>query len=356
MPEKGYDFEFRPDYWSPAEALSAILTNVKGQLRRELIRDVVSGEAADSVREAGGDEQTQAFMSEVQPGLLADEMEDPRSLGRIHPQFLGGEFLSEYLPGEVEIARVVLQSTTMDVISVRARPAEDGSIRYRVVDEYETDFEVQTESSATPLSMAELITLSDSVEWSQDPWDWVGLTDSYRDFNLFGGVMSPEDLVGFVTVTSEFYPELERYYEEQAEEWCAERVEEQQEACEDCGELCDPHLDNHDCTQRRLRLEREKAERDRARTEREQYERPLLAPFLDSISALITAWETTHPASVGPFGGAARVSMRRALDVYVRDYVVKHSAMPSGRHTVRWTFMNDTAQTFEVDFEQLARN
>lgn len=354
MPAIGYDFDFRPDYWSPADALSAILTNVKGQLRRELIRDVVSGEAADKVREAGGDEQTQAFMSEVQPALLANDLEDPGSLGRIHPHFLGGEFLPEYFPGEVEIARIVLQSTTMDVISVRARPSEDGRIGYRVVDEYETEFETGTDSSAAPLSMAELIALIDGVHWGEEEPE-VGLTDSYRELNLRDSDMSPEDLVGFVTVTSEFYPELERYYEEQAEEWCAQMLKEREAVCDDCGESFDPYLDDHDCVEGQLRQQREEDERERARAEGEEHERPLLAPFLDSISALMTAWETTHPAGGGPFGRAAWVGMRRALDVYIRDYVVKHGEVPSGRHTVRWSFMNDTARSFEVDFEQLAR-
>ena len=33
-------------------------------------------------------------------------MDDPNTLGRLHPWFMGGEFLPAYLPGEVEIARM----------------------------------------------------------------------------------------------------------------------------------------------------------------------------------------------------------------------------------------------------------
>lgn len=37
------------------------------------------------------------------------------------PSWMGGEYLPDSEPGEVEIARIVLQSTTMDVFSIRAR-------------------------------------------------------------------------------------------------------------------------------------------------------------------------------------------------------------------------------------------
>ena len=51
--------------------------------------------------------------------------------------FMGGEYLPDYLPEEVEIARVAMESTTADVISIRAFMEADNLIHYRVVDEYE---------------------------------------------------------------------------------------------------------------------------------------------------------------------------------------------------------------------------
>jgi hypothetical protein len=62
-----------------------------------------------------------------------------RSLGQIHPSFMGGEYLPNYRRHEVEIARIELQSTTSDVISLRAR-GTGLRIKYRLVDEYQTDF------------------------------------------------------------------------------------------------------------------------------------------------------------------------------------------------------------------------
>src|SRR4051812_5363179 len=73
-------------------------------------------------------------------------------LGNLHPAFLGGAFLDDALPGEVEIARIELRSTTADVMSVRARPAGDG-IAYRIVDEYEDEWRIPRDESAQPLTL-----------------------------------------------------------------------------------------------------------------------------------------------------------------------------------------------------------
>ena len=46
---------------------------------------------------------------------------------------MGGEYLPDYLPTEVEVARIDLQSIMRDAISIRACRDPKG-IRYRVVD------------------------------------------------------------------------------------------------------------------------------------------------------------------------------------------------------------------------------
>jgi hypothetical protein len=118
----GIDYTFAPaTYWSDADPLASIIRNVKGENRRQMIRDYWAAGKLD----------------ELDSALLRDEVDDEvrKRLGRIHPSFMGGEYLPGYLPGEVEIARIALQSTTSDVISFRAKPVPRG-IAYRVVDEY----------------------------------------------------------------------------------------------------------------------------------------------------------------------------------------------------------------------------
>lgn len=205
-----FDLAFRPaSYWDPADPVSAIIQNIKGENRRRMARDFTTG-------------RTPEELGEIDDSLLADSLDqDARlRLGAIHPSFLGGEFLPAYLPGEVEIARLVLDSTTRDVISIRARRGrKSGRFRYRVVDEYETRWEVRPASSRLPLTLGQLIRLIDTADgmptaepgrtYLQTLWDW----------QLEG--LEPEEIVDFVTVESVVYPELGAWYEAKALEWLA---------------------------------------------------------------------------------------------------------------------------------------
>jgi len=94
--------------------------------------------------------------------LLVDTLSDEQreDLAQIHPSFRGGEFLPPYAAQELEIARIELQSSTWDVISVRARRADD-TIYYSICDEYASQFELCPPLSNVPLTLGELIDLID---------------------------------------------------------------------------------------------------------------------------------------------------------------------------------------------------
>jgi len=109
---KKIDMNFRPDsYWDE----DALLANVKGEFRRRQILQAINDGEVD----------------EIPPPILADSL--PEHLrdftGSIHPMLMGGEYLPDYENSEVEIARVALDSTTCDVISVRARPETNQTLR-----------------------------------------------------------------------------------------------------------------------------------------------------------------------------------------------------------------------------------
>ncbi len=146
---EGIDYDFRPEsYWDVFDPLGAILVNVKGTRRRQMIRDYWEGEA----------------IGELAKGLLRDCLteEDRAGLGKIHPSFMSGEYLPDYANGEVEIARIELDSMTADVISIRAK--KDGErMAYSIVDEYETEFNVSPKNSEKPLTLVELIGLIDGA-------------------------------------------------------------------------------------------------------------------------------------------------------------------------------------------------
>lgn len=217
------DLGFRPaSYWEAADPLAAIIQNIKGQNRREMARDFLTGQSAEA-------------LGEIEDHYLADELDaDTRnSLGGFHPSFMGGEYLPAYAPGETEIARIVLQSVTQDVYSVRARRRSGrGRIRYRIVDEYDSLYDLTRQSSVRPLTLAQLIHLIDTADAGEtneagDPY----LENIIRDQLDDGGA---ESAAGFVGVESTVYPELGEYYDARLLAWALGQVEsENEEEAED---------------------------------------------------------------------------------------------------------------------------
>ncbi len=129
-----------------------------------------------------------------------------------NPYFDVGEYLPDLLPREVEIARIVLQSATGDVVSVRARRS-DGVIEYRVVDEYETLFTFQPQLSQEPLTLEEIITLIDGLqEEDGSAYIWAVLEMNFPDDER-------EDASDFLSVHSDFYPGLYAHFERIIEDW-----------------------------------------------------------------------------------------------------------------------------------------
>lgn len=197
---------FRPNsYWEDKNPLAAILRNVKSTNRRQMITDYWNA----------------GRLEELFPENLTD---DPgpgaqQFLERIHPSFMGGAYLPELLPTEVEIARIELKSTTSDVISIRARrhPGSD-LIHYRIVDEYDTEFGFEPTTSTEPLTHDELVTLIDNADEGMGG----GLALCYNEMNL-EGMGDAESLRHFTTVSSLFYPDLYGHYEAVFDRWVEEK-------------------------------------------------------------------------------------------------------------------------------------
>jgi hypothetical protein len=207
-----FDLTFRPDYWRPSDPISLIIANVKGEVRRRQILDVLEGRHRLVVPG-----------TELPEQLMEDSLseEDRAAWGAVHPAMMGGEYLPDYSRGEMEIARIVLASTTMDVVSIRARRSHDLGIHYSVVDEYETSFTFHPTSSEAPLSLGEIVSLLDSIRSDEDPmgrpWmEWV------REFNYGDANRDrPERIAHFATVHSPLYPRLHAYYHWRNEQWLA---------------------------------------------------------------------------------------------------------------------------------------
>jgi hypothetical protein len=208
------NYDFRPDsYWSPARSpLDAALRNIKGRNRREMIKDYHS----------------RGLLPALSDNLLRDTLDEDtrRRLDLIHPSFMGGEYLPDYGCDEVEIARIELQSTTSDVISVRARP-RGKRIEYSVCDEYQVEYRLPQKTSRQPLSLRDLIRFLDSVEHPEhEPeWERFGFVLSFNQTSLEcnGDLETLED---FTSVSSDFYPGLGQHYARFIDEWYQARAAE----------------------------------------------------------------------------------------------------------------------------------
>ncbi len=202
----GINYEFRPTlYWAADDPLQLMLRNVKGECRRQMILDY----------------SRQGRLDELDGELLKDELDEEvrTRLGQIHPSFMGGEYLPGYFPGEVEVARICLQSTTGDVISLRARPTARGTIGYRVVDEYDNSFVLPIPESEPPLTLAELILQLDEGAMENEVSSEGGLSLCWNNGNA--GDSDRDRLRHFTSISSDFYPQLEEHYERVFDDWAA---------------------------------------------------------------------------------------------------------------------------------------
>lgn len=185
--KKEIDLQFRPaNYFGHLSGTDFVLTNIHGALRRAAVNEALSSNQLGSVP----DEMLQTTLN---PELRS-------ALGSIHPAFMGGEFLPDQSEGEIEIARVTLDSVTSDVTSVYVNYS-DGLYHYRVVDEYEGErlSGPDTMTSQQPLTLGELITFFDTA------WPLMDVLEMNYEGDLDGKL-------GFFAAESAFYPDLDRLY------------------------------------------------------------------------------------------------------------------------------------------------
>jgi hypothetical protein len=212
------EMSFRPDtYWPESLTPEQRLSRIRGKKRQEIARDLYAKHGFTALNE---------FL--VKEGLAEEER---TAWGAVGPWCLGGEYLPSLEQGEVEIARISLESTTADQISVRAQPGGD-SIHYRIVGEYEEDegmrYQLPFETSAQPLSLAELMKLIDGAQQDDCAYPggiltsmWAMMSDYYHD---------TQEIISFLSLDSAFYPQIGQAYQDLAWRWIEEHVEVEDEA------------------------------------------------------------------------------------------------------------------------------
>src|SRR4051812_46031406 len=98
----GIDLSFRPQaYFWPLGLETHLLARVKGAERKAALKKLIDAGRMDAIP----DGLAHSTLSEA----------DRQALGRIHPSFMGGEYLPDLSQSEVMIASITIASTTQDV-------------------------------------------------------------------------------------------------------------------------------------------------------------------------------------------------------------------------------------------------
>ena len=196
------DLKFRPQsyFWAKERGI-ALASDIKGANRRRIYEQALQNDEAD---------QLSPTLSQHALGS-----EDRRQIGRIHPSFMGGEYLPNTGRQEVEIARITIASTTQDVTCVYARPL-GRRIAYRIVDEYNGDTVTgrAERTSLAPLSLGALI------KFFINGWDLLQCLE--HNFGEYG--YPREEVHAFIVdASSSFYSEFGCAITEEVDRWLDEK-------------------------------------------------------------------------------------------------------------------------------------
>jgi hypothetical protein len=192
-PRKAIDLQYRPKtYFRPERLEKYLLSKVKGAVVRKKLKLLF---------EAGRHAELRELLEDP-----AFSERDRKVLESIHPMLMGGNYLPDAQDGEVEIARINIDSTTSDVTSVYAKPRR-GTIRYRVVDEYDGD----TLAGPATAKTTEPMTLGEFADFFLKAWSLIGVLR----MNFPNDV---ERALDFFRAESDFYPDFDGL--------CRERVRE----------------------------------------------------------------------------------------------------------------------------------
>jgi hypothetical protein len=196
------DLDYRPHSYFWAKEIGVQLSSqIKGAQRKALYdASVAEAEVSDL------DEFLQ------KPSLSPQERD---LIGKLHPSFMGGEYLPDKGSDEVEIARITINSTTQDVTSVYASLREN-QIHYRVVDEYEGGTLSEESESLTKTPM----TLSELTDFFLSAWPLLEVLE----MNFGETDTDPDDIRYFVLdASSSFYAQFGELIYLRVDEWLAEK-------------------------------------------------------------------------------------------------------------------------------------
>ena len=192
------DLNYRPiSYFWALEKGIHLTSNIMGAERKAIFERLLEEDRADEINDL------------ISKPVLNDE--ERVQIGRIHPAFMGGEYLPRLRENEVEIARITLATTTQDVACVYAKKFKT-RIHYRVVDEYNgsTIEGKYRRTSKHPLTLNQL------ANFFLTAWDLIAtLEHNFAEY----GYPRREINKFIVDVNSSYYAEFNKLIRERVDIW-----------------------------------------------------------------------------------------------------------------------------------------
>ena len=125
---------------------------------------------------------------------------------------------------EVEICSIFLNSAQGEFITLRSKKKNNEFI-FWIDDEHGNKFSLKQTSSSQTLTLEEVVDLLDTCKMTLFGTKCKpGIIRYHIEVAIESMEMLKDDAMNFVAIKSDFYPELEKYYEEQKSVWCDEKL------------------------------------------------------------------------------------------------------------------------------------
>jgi len=190
------DLNYKPYSYFSYKTLGIPVDEIKGAVRRHYVKRAL-----------------QFGVYDLDPIFLKLKLSEGerRALGRIHPAFMGGEYLPDSDLKEVEIARITIASTTHDVACIYTS-FKGGKYHYRIVDEYDGD----TVEGPNKKVSKEPLTLKALMDFFLKGWDIF----CFLDLNFAHYNYDRDKVKGFIIeASSSFYSEFGDLLDQRIDDW-----------------------------------------------------------------------------------------------------------------------------------------
>jgi Txe/YoeB family toxin of Txe-Axe toxin-antitoxin module len=333
------DLNYRPNSYFWAYKIGVHLSSqIKGSRRKTLYEASVDEDEINAIND---------FLSK--PTLSLHERDFK---GRLHPSFMGGEFLPDRVNGEIEIARITLRSITEDVTCLNVRLRKNG-IYYQVVDEYDGDTIEGKSKTLRKLPM----TLGEMTDFFLNAWRLIDVLEMNFGERFQEDNFDSDEVRMFISdASSSFYAQFGELVYSKVDDWIAKKEvapnkKENHELIEESKsserKLPEKFIDTSDLSEsKKINQLTTSSKEDRVMLveEPETLEDQLIKEWIKRVDK--SNWPRSRLRDGLGLGARAEGSQRKkAVFQFVKKYLNQNKVLPTGTHII-----DEVVPTLSGDF------